>query len=367
LIEDSPADADYLAESLSRSEQPKIALIHAESLSAGIAILSQRSDVDVVLLDLSLPDGSGVDTVRKFRAAVTDRPVVVLTGSPNPTLWAESLENGAQDYLLKEKLSLDTLVRSIHYAMVRKRLFDEQEERQRRLTEIDRMRNDFIQMVNHDLTTPIITVSESLARLAKDPPPTERQEYLDMARRNTDRILRLVDDLADLTRFNRGQFTLKKSRVNLRRLVRQAAQTVIQSHPGSKVTLVYPQSDSPPVFVEADPQRLDQVLTNLLQNAVQYARMRVEVRLADIGGDARIEIEDDGVGMDPVDLPHLFEKFFRGRGRGKKPAGSGLGLAIARGIMEAHGGSISAENRAQASGTVTGALFALTFPKNSRS
>lgn len=361
LIEDNPADTDYILERLTSFRREPIGILTADRLAAGIRILSDPARrIDAAILDLSLPDAGGISTVIQLRAAAPALPIVILTGSDNDALWTEALAAGAQDYLLKGKLTADTLVRSIKYAIVRKRLADEQEERARRLRELDSMKNDFIQMVNHELATPLAAISESLSELKKPQNPADRDDFLSIARRNANRLHRLTADLIDLTRLDSGRFDLTIGPVDLHTPLDAAVQSLKKAAQERGVRIEYVRNSSTEAghSIQADAQRLEQVFLNLLKNAVEHARSNISVRIETSDSSHCVIVEDDGPGIDPDEIPLIFQKFFRGRHSSRSKTGTGLGLYIAKSLVEAHGGSVTVQNLAP---PLTGARFTVKF------
>ncbi|MCW8131039.1 MAG: response regulator [Planctomycetota bacterium] len=134
LVEDSPSDALLIAEFLNSCGERPIDLARAERLADGLALAGRRA-FDVVLLDLSLPDNSGLDGLRRMREAAKNAPVVILTGSADPVAAEDALKAGAQDYLVKGQFDREMLFRSLRYACERQRIQNELAERNRQLEE----------------------------------------------------------------------------------------------------------------------------------------------------------------------------------------------------------------------------------------
>lgn len=360
LVEDHPADAEYIVERLGEVREPRFEIRCAQRLAEAVQSLREAGDPDVIILDLSLPDSAGHATVVEMRKAAPDVPIVILTGTDDERLWRAALESGAQDYLVKTRISPDALVRSVKYALIRKRLHDELRRRQERLEEIDRLKNDFIHMAHHELMTPIVNITESLARLDQNAIAANQKDYLDIARRSAERLFRLTGDLRELTAIESDSFSVRPTPTPLSHLIRTVCRTVEDSARQAGVRILF--DEGPDRTAPVDSQRIEQVLLNLLRNAIRYARAEVRVDLSEAKDSIQIRVEDDGPGIDPRDLPRIFDKFFRGQRAGKTKSGSGLGLAVAKRIIEAHGGSISAQNRDQSSLTSSGAVFTVTLP-----
>jgi DNA-binding response OmpR family regulator len=200
LAEDNLPDARLLRETLIDAVGAgNFEMVHVESLAAAIACL-QDAAFDLVLLDLSLPDECGLATVERVRAAAPDVPIVILTGLDDDTTALQALRAGAQDYLVKNQISSHVLLRALRLAIERKAM---EAERQR----IERIKDEFVAVVSHELRTPLAAIRGALALLEQARAKNQADEgsrLLAMARRNTDRLTRLVNEILDLERLESG-------------------------------------------------------------------------------------------------------------------------------------------------------------------
>ncbi|HEY7060909.1 MAG TPA: sensor histidine kinase [Chloroflexota bacterium] len=226
-----------------------------------------------------------------------------------------------------------------------------------RLQALEEEREAFAAMVAHDLRSPLTAVRGSaqlLQQRVADDPMVQRR--LDTIVRETDRVARLASDLGDASRAAAGRLELRPLRIDLVSLTREAVERQQAAGVAQPLALDAPQA---PVWVNADPERIAQVLDNLIGNATKYSPpdrpIRVEVRTDE---QARVCVHDQGPGVPAEELPHLFERFYRTRiaRRGDKK-GSGLGLYISHEIAQAHGGRITAESTPGA-----GSRFTLWLP-----
>ena len=232
------------------------------------------------------------------------------------------------------------------------------EEKQR---ELDRLRRDLIAWVGHDLQTPLASIRVIVEALAdgvvEDPATAER--YLRTARRDVESLSRLIDDLFDMAQFDAGGLQLEQRSNSISDLVSDTLETFSALAADQGVTLggdVAP--GVPPVLIDA--QQIGRVLANLVSNALRHtpAGGTVEVRARPASGGVLVEVSDTGEGIGDDDLPHVFDRFYRGeKSRSRATGGSGLGLAIAKAIVEAHGGQIGVE-----SAPGEGARFFFTLP-----
>jgi signal transduction histidine kinase len=221
-----------------------------------------------------------------------------------------------------------------------------------RAREMEKARRDLIASVSHDLRTPLTATRaliEALADGVADTPETESR-YLDSARRELTHLSRLVDDLFELARIDAGMLKLELERASLHDLISDTLSTFQPQARQQGVHLVGEVSSGvDPVLM--NPPRLQRVLYNLISNALRHTPSdgTISLRAEPRGEVVQVEVSDTGEGIASEDLPRVFELSFRGeksrtRKEAEEDSGAGLGLAIARGLIEAHGGEISAES-----------------------
>jgi signal transduction histidine kinase/ActR/RegA family two-component response regulator len=220
-------------------------------------------------------------------------------------------------------------------------------------------KDQFLAMLSHELRTPLTPVLASALELESQPElPKEIQESLQMIRRNVELEARLIDDLLDLTRIDRGKIQLNFEVVDAHTLL-QNALDICQAEIGRKHLTPSLQLGARQVHMRADPARLQQIFWNLINNAVKFTPRNGQITITtsnDSSGQLRVEIADTGLGIEPETLPKIFDAFEQG-GR-TQLGGLGLGLAISKTLVEAHNGTITA----QSAGRNNGATFTLVFP-----
>ncbi len=342
LIEDNPGDARLIREMLAEAGARDAAdVLHADCLSAGLALLAER-ELDVMLLDLSLPDSSGLSTFEQAHTAAPGVPIVVLSGLDDQDLAVRAVHEGAQDYLVKGQVDGGTILRSLRYAIERQRLEAARQE-------LERQRDEFFNSVSHDLRTPVAAIKAAIGVvLANEPqgisPALHRMlGNIDLA---ADELTRLIDDLLEIARLQSGRVELYRTDVDMRDVVTRAVQALeplIQGR-GQVLELCLP---AEPVFVAVDAQRLGRVVRNLVGNAQKFGRAggRITIGLERTSSEVNLAVSDDGPGIPIADQEHVFDRFYRGSGPSADgPAGGGLGLPIARGLVELHGGTLSLQS-----------------------
>lgn len=343
LIEDNPGDARLIREMLREAGagQAIVDLGHADRLAAGLDALS-TSTVDVVLLDLSLPDSHGMDTFEGVHRVAPTIPIVVLSGLDDENLAVRAVQEGAQDYLVKGRVDGGGLLRSMRYAIERARL-----EAARR--DLERQRDEFFSSVSHDLRTPVAAIKAAISVVlanepATVPPPLHRLlGNIDLA---ADELASLIEDLLEIARLQAGRVELWRSEIDLRDVVNRATRAV---EPLLEVRRQHLDLSLPehPVVAAVDAERLGRVLRNLLGNAQKYGREDgiVSVRLCATPDEIALVVTDDGPGIPQEEQERIFERFYRVKNASSAgPVGSGLGLAIARGLVDLHGGRLWVES-----------------------
>ena len=211
------------------------------------------------------------------------------------------------------------------------------------LREADRLKDEFVALISHDLRTPLTSIMGYLELIVDDENLTEEQRgFLSVADRNADRLLRLVNDLLFVARFEAGQLELHSSELDLAEVVRQSVAEAGSRAAAGGIELSYQANGA--VEVLADKGRMFQLVENLVSNAIKFTPSGGDVRVSvtPVNGVARLEVADTGIGIAPDEQPRLFERFFRASTASEHQIpGTGLGLYITRAIVEAHGGSIA--------------------------
>jgi signal transduction histidine kinase len=227
------------------------------------------------------------------------------------------------------------------------------------LRSLSALRADFVSLVSHELRSPmaaVIGAARTLQRRWRELQPTQREAFLALIADETTRLTTLVGDVLDTSRIDAGTFSFTFTEVDLVALVRDAVAAAAAGQ--DEIPIVAELATTAPI--RADPERLRQVIGNLIDNAVKYSPVgeSVAVELAPQNGAAVIAVTDRGPGISPDDQRLIFEKFGRATGAGtaSKP-GTGLGLFIARSIAEAHGGTVEVS-----SAPGHGATFRLSLP-----
>jgi signal transduction histidine kinase len=231
-----------------------------------------------------------------------------------------------------------------------------------KLVEADRLKNEFLAMLSHELRNPLAPILNSVYVLERSAPGGEQSERArEVIQRQSLHMTRLIDDLLDVTRISRGKVRLQRERVDLGRLVLGTAEDQREIFRRNGIEL-HVSLVGEPLFVDGDPTRIAQMIGNLLQNAAKFTHQGGHTYLSlarGDGGQALIQVRDDGVGIQPELLARLFEPFVQAdRTLDRSRGGLGLGLALVKGLAELHGGTVIATSE----GPGKGALFTLRLP-----
>jgi signal transduction histidine kinase len=251
------------------------------------------------------------------------------------------------------------------------RMAREIKEREQRLTELDRLKSDFVSSVSHELRTPLTTISTLTHVLQRtNPTDAERREYLQTIAAECDRQIDLVTNLLDLSRIESGAYRMNLASVDAVEIIKECGQVARHGAEmrNQELQLEHPRE---PVAVLADKTALRRVISTLLENAIKYTadEGKIVLGLNTVNGEVCIFIKDNGSGIDSRDLPHIFERFYQGRAvnsdeeagiRAERP-GVGLGLYVVRGLVEQLGGRITVESKIG-----RGSTFTIYLPHTNR-
>jgi two-component system, NtrC family, sensor histidine kinase GlrK len=220
----------------------------------------------------------------------------------------------------------------------------------RKLQEIDDMKTEFLAHVSHELRTPMASIQEGTHLLLDEIPGPLLQEQRTTLRIMADssrRLIHLISTILDLSKMEAGMMEYRIVPVDFQRIGEISINKVRLLADSKHVQLVL-ENIGERSWVKADASRLEQVLDNLLSNALKFSPeggvVKVQVKPDPQAGVLEVTVSDTGPGIAPEDLPHIFERFYQGRTKGKHTAGSGLGLALAKKVVEAHGGRIWIES-----------------------
>lgn len=390
LVEDDEDDYVLIRDLLAEVEGQRYELDWAPGYDTGLDRIAQ-GEHDVYLLDYRLGRYTGLDLLRAALERGCRTPLILLTGQGDREIDVEAMRSGAADYLAKGRMDSAQLERAIRFAVERKRIEDQlrrmRDELELRVHErtaelaraneelrrakdaaeaANSAKDRFLAVLSHELRTPLNPVLVGISALLEDhETPAGLRPVLEVARRNVELEARLIDDLLDVTRIAQGKLTLSREIVDVHALVHRAADICRDDLKAAGLRLDIT-LDANEHYVDGDPARLQQIVWNLVKNAVKFTprggsiTIRSRNRACDEAQpDLVIDVIDSGIGIAPESLDKIFRAFEQGGETiTQRFGGLGLGLAISRSLAEAHGGRLTVRSE----GVGRGATFTAELP-----
>jgi len=357
LVVDDNADMrDYLGRLLGKQWQVDTAPDSSIALEQ-IA----RNAPDLVIADIMMPgiDGFGLLRLLRDNPRYSGLPVMLLSARAGEEASEEALRAGADDYVIKP-FSARELVARVDARLAQARLRAAERRAREAAERANRARDDFFATLSHELRSPLMAILGWTALLKSDRLNEEDGAAVELIERNARIQRRLIDDLLDMARIVTGRMRVELRPLpclsELIRLVIDSFKPIALAKSVSVLSRLEP--DAGPI--EGDPERLQQVLWNLLANAIRFtpAGGRIEVRCVRTETDVEVQVSDSGRGIRAEAVPHLFERYWQGQFDSHPGQGLGLGLAIAHRIVSLHSGTICAAS----AGEGQGATFTVRLP-----
>jgi signal transduction histidine kinase len=381
LIDDNRDDRELAARIL-RQALPHVELIEVNDDHSFERAL-QLEQFGVVITDYSLRWTTGLEVLDTVTQRHPEVPVIMFTNTGTEEVASEGMKRGLFDYIVKRTGQFQRLAASARAALTgaelkgrvaalvarERRALDEREqllaaERAARLEaeRANRLKDEFLATVSHELRTPLNSILgwAHLLQVKDAVGSDELRKAMQVIERNARAQARLIEDLLDMSRIVAGTLRLETEVIEPRRVIDVAVNAVRPLAEAKRIEIECDLS-TPTGAVRADPARLQQVVWNLLTNAVKFspADTRVRVAIRSVDHSVLIIVSDEGQGIAEEFLPHIFDRFSQGStGTGRAHGGLGIGLAIARHLIEAHGGTISV----QSAGVGRGSTFTVLLP-----
>lgn len=367
LIEDNIGDARLINEMINEVHDVRFRFEHAFRLSTGLEKL-EKNLYDVVLLDLGLPDSQGLDALKKVHAAAANLPIIIMTGLEDEALAVKAVQMGAQDYLLKLQIDSYVLVRSIRYAIERKKSQEslqknalELAELNKKLQEANASKDKFFSIFSHDLKSPfqgLLGLSKALAEEYSSLSEEERLKYARYLNSTTQHLYNLIESMLQWSRIETGKIKFQPVEIELHMEAAYILSLLNGRLIKKNISVVNNIDQSARAY--ADPDLLNSVLQNLISNAIKFTNPggKICLSLFESSPDVGVAVTDNGVGISEEVLQNLFRLDVReSRSGTEEEKGTGLGLIICKEIIEKHGGKIWAESQLG-----KGATFKFTLP-----
>ena len=381
-LEDSTTDLEIIKETL-EDYQLSAVVTNVKNRTAFIDILS-KEEFDLFFIDFMLPGFTGLDAVKEIRKRNIEQPIIIISGTIGDELAIECIKAGATDYVLKNHMQ--RLITAINRALQeyetreKKKLAEAElteyshklellnqelleknralDEANKKLQSLDAMKSEFIALASHEFRTPLTSImgftqtllSEDLKLVDAD-----RIQYLHVIDNESKRLSYLLNTLLDISNIERGALTLTKEVFNICKVIREVENT--EHIPETVVLQIQPPDCSVRVF--ADRARIKQVIKNILENALQNTSRHGTITIMVFSNEheTHLAINNTGPVIPEDELEKIFSKFYRIRRPIRESSGSGMGLAVAREIIQLHGGKIWAESSSE-----QGTTFHFTIP-----
>lgn len=344
LIEDDDADAALLASSISRMSGRRFEIERAATLAEAHVKLGEIK-ASAILLDLSLPDASGLEAIESLAEAKVQLPIIVLTGIDDEELGRDLIRCGAQDYLPKSELTSSSISRSITHSIERYDLALSLVAAESRALKASSAKSDFVASVSHEIRTPMHAILGIADLLGETKLDDQQQDYVRTFQRSGRTLLSLINNVLDLSRIESGSLTLSDQEFDPLEVLGGTLDAFSSTEPQKRVKTSLRVLGTMPSICVGDVDRLSQILTNLVGNAFKFTEageIRAAIEVVEPGRLA-ISIEDTGCGVAAGEYAPLFEPFSQGGGGAHRHlGGAGLGLPICRALVEMMGGTISA-------------------------
>ena len=378
LIEDNLAEARLLQEYLKEDSFNEFSLVHVKRLSEALEVIGE--DIckpclyDIILLDLTLPDSQGLESLKPLITRAPCLPIVVLTNTNDEQLAIEAVRKGAQDYLVKRQISPQLLIRSLRYAIERKQVLEtlrainqslkhRVEERTAELVkarEVNQFKSEFVSILSHDIRNPLNAILLAAGLLKSNDEkltPDKKVAHYQMIRSAIKNMSLLLDEASFIGKADSGRLSCELIEIDLvffcHAIIEELRLTAVEKN----IDIVFNiKGDN--IDILGDEKLLHHILTNLLGNAVKYSTSNSKVIFDLIFQSKAVifSIQDSGIGIPIKEQKQLFEPFHRASNVGNIP-GTGLGLAIVKKSVEAHGGEIAVQSQEG-----VGSTFTVTLP-----
>lgn len=381
LVEDNPADADFITEILEEATKKgryadfQFSIVWVENLAEAVEAI-RKNAFDLILCDLSLPDSFGIDTVKTLINIRFATPIIVLTGDIDSTLWIDAIHEGAQDYLTKNDIDTEVLLRTIGHAIERSKLriqlentIQQLEVYSSKLKQSNKELETFAYVASHDLQEPLRTIiafTEKIETRSSSQLDDSSKDYFARIKRSTMRMQSLLDDLLDYSRVSFQKLNFQK--IDLKKVFNQTVLDLEKtiSDTGSSIyvledgTTKFVLSENGVInqkfmeqalfdfHVTADETQMRRLFQNLITNAIKFRKKDskpiLHISMVKDKQERIVSIQDNGIGFEEEYKDKIFQQFQRLHDRSEYE-GTGMGLAIVKKIVETNAGTIDVSSK----------------------
>jgi signal transduction histidine kinase len=352
LIEDNPGDA-RLVEILLEDSDFETEVVNKMSLAEGIEAYYTQN-FDVVLLDLTLPDSRGFETLQSFIKAHKDANVIVMTGLMDKELGLNAVKAGAQDFLMKSGYDSDMLAKTLGYSIERKnvlRSLAESQSAREVAEESARMKEQFIASISHEMRTPMNAIYGMSNLLAQTDLNEEQRSYITSVKQSSEILLGVINDILEVSTLQNGKMAFESKDFDIHELMNNLVNVMQYKKDEKAIDFQLTFGASLPRHINGDKLRLNQILFNIVGNSVKFTDtgfVKIDVQLIEELGDnfkLKFTIVDSGIGIPEDKVDTIFETFTRIRTKDRIYEGTGLGLAIVRSLVGQQNGRVWATSK----------------------
>ncbi|HEY8891145.1 MAG TPA: ATP-binding protein [Clostridium sp.] len=349
-------------------------ILEASSGTDALRVIDENVDLDLVILDLMMPDISGNDVcvIIREKQSIFELPVLIMTADSSVEHLVLAFECGANDYLNKPfnmhellcrintlitlKHSVKKALSLVHELGIAKNQVEtlsvQNAEATRRVEELiayDKVKTDFLTNMSHELRTPLNVICSTVQLLksldgSKKLGEEKIKYYINIMNQNSLRLLRLINNIIDTTKIDADYISLNLKNGDIVYVVEEISQSVAEYIKSHGITLIF-DTDVEEKIIAFDEEKIERIMLNLLSNAVKFTKRNgsILVNISDDVGFIEISIKDTGIGIPKGKLDFIFERFAQiDKSTSRQNEGSGIGLALVKSLVEMHGGKISA-------------------------
>lgn len=355
----------------------KTVILKATFGEDAIKIIEDNDDLDLVILDMMMPDLLGFEVVAIIREKRSsfELPILIMTADNRIENLILSFEKGANDYLRKpfnrqelisRVITLINLKHSVseaislakHMNLVQKQVEDlnlknaESERKVDELIEYDKQKTEFFVNISHELRTPLNVISSSIQLLRSLEPNRELgdeaiKRYIKIMNNNCYRLQRLINNLIDITRFDDGYVKLHLKNCNIVSVIEDLTQSVAEYVKAKKIDIIF-DTDVEEKYLAIDEEKIERVMLNLLSNAVKFTNEngKIFINIIDLDNYVEIRVKDTGIGIPDDKIDYVFERFAQvDKTTTRRTEGSGIGLSLVKSLVEMHDGKITLQSK----------------------